>query len=68
LPVPEGAYLYHFTDDDRELVVGWSTKKGTTAMLPQPASEAISRDGNPLPGSDGTEIILGPSPTYYRLR
>jgi hypothetical protein len=68
LPALEGAFLYHFSDGDRDLVVGWSIAERTTATLPRPASEAISRDGNPLPVPDSTEIILGPSPAYYRLR
>jgi tRNA A-37 threonylcarbamoyl transferase component Bud32 len=68
LPAPENAFLYHFTDEDSELVVGWSIAKGTRANLPRPASEAISRDGELLAVPNGTEIVLGPSPAYYRLR
>jgi tRNA A-37 threonylcarbamoyl transferase component Bud32 len=68
LPAPDGAYLYHFTDGDRELVMGWSVGETSTATLPRPASEVISRGGQPLPVPDGTEIILGPSPNYYWLR
>jgi hypothetical protein len=67
LPSPEGAWLYHFTDGDSELVVGWSVAEGTTATLPRPASEVISRDGSPLPTPRGTEIVLGPCPVYCRL-
>jgi hypothetical protein len=36
-------------------------------VLPRPAVEAVSRDGEVLPPLDGSEIELGPSPVYYRL-
>jgi tRNA A-37 threonylcarbamoyl transferase component Bud32 len=68
LPAPSGAYLYRFTRDDDQLVVGWSTSTGVQALLPAPAAEAVSRDGQRQPLPDGVEIDLGPSPVYYRIR
>ena len=67
LPAPDGAYLYRFTRDSDETVVGWSISPGARAVLPRPAVEAVSRDGEVLPPLDGPEIELGPSPVYYRL-
>ena len=67
LPSPQGAYLYHFKNADRELVVGWSVSESVRASLPRSASEAVSRDGEVIQIPDGVDIDLGPSPTYYRL-
>ena len=67
LPAPAGAYLYRFTRDGAETVVGWSLSPGTRAVLPQPALAAISRDGEALPVPDGAEVDLGPSPVYFQL-
>jgi len=67
LPAPTGAYLYRFTRDGAETIVGWSLSSGVRAVLPRPSVEAISRDGKVLPTLDGPEIELGPSPVYYRL-
>jgi hypothetical protein len=67
LQAPDGAYLYRFTRDSDETVVGWSISPGARAVLPRPAVEAVSRDGEVLPPLDGPEIELGPSPVYYRL-
>jgi len=68
LPAPDGAYLYSFSNESEELVVGWSVARGTRAVLSRPVAAATSRDGEALPVSDGTEIELGPSPVYYQLR
>ncbi len=68
LPAPDGAYLYSFSKDGEELVVGWSVARGARAVLSRPAAAATSRDGESLPVPDGTEIELGPSPVYYQLR
>ena len=68
MSAPEGAYLYRFARDGREFVVGWSLSPGTKAVLPSPATEAISRDGQRVTMRDSTEIELGPSPVYVRLR
>jgi hypothetical protein len=67
LPAPEGAFLYSFKCDEREVVVGWSVATGARAKLPFPASEAVSRDGRSVPVTDQVEIELGPSPVYYRI-
>jgi hypothetical protein len=67
LPAPTGAYLYRFTRDGDETVVGWSVSPGVRAVLPRPAVEAVSRDGEVLPPLDGCEIELGPSPVYFQL-
>jgi len=67
LPAPTGAYLYRFTRDGEETVVGWSLSPGARAVLPRPAVDAVSRDGEVLPISDGPEVDLGPSPTYFQL-
>jgi hypothetical protein len=67
LPAPEGAFLYSFKCDEREVVVGWSVATGARAKLPCPASEAVSRDGRSVPVTDQVEIELGPSPVYYRI-
>ena len=68
LAAPDGAYLYSFTGDGEELVVGWSVARSARAVLPRQVAVAISRDGESLPVPDGTEIELGPSPVYYQLR
>jgi hypothetical protein len=67
LPAPEGAFLYHFSRGGDDLVVGWSVTKNHKASLPRSASEATSRDGEMIRITDGIEIVLGPSPVYYRL-
>jgi hypothetical protein len=67
LPAPAGAYLYRFTRDRDETIVGWSVSPGMRATLPRPPVAAISRDGEALQTPDGAEIELGPSPVYYRL-
>jgi len=67
LPTPTGAYLYRFTRDGDETIVGWSLSPGVRAVLPRPTVEAVSRDGNMLPPLDGCGIELGPSPVYYQL-
>jgi tRNA A-37 threonylcarbamoyl transferase component Bud32 len=67
LPAPDGAFLYHFTRGGDEVVVGWSVSKGVRATLPRPVAEVVSRDGRPLTAPDGTEVGLGPSPTYFHL-
>ena len=67
LPAPDGSYLYHFKHDEHELVVGWSVSGNVRTTLPEPAFEAISRDGEPLPVERGHEVVLGPSPTYFYL-
>ena len=67
LPAPDGAYLYHFKQDDHELVVGWSLSGKVRASLPKTVAEAISRDGKPLPVQLGLEVDLGPSPVYFFL-
>ena len=67
MAAPEGAYLYPFNLDGREIVVGWSLSPETRATLPRPCREAVSRDGGKAPTPRGCEVILGPSPTYYHL-
>jgi len=68
LTAPAGAYLYRFTRDRDETIVGWSLSPGMRATLPRPPVAAISRDGEALQTPDGAEIELGPSPVYYRIR
>jgi hypothetical protein len=67
LPAPDGAFLYRFTRDSDEIVVGWSISKSVRAALPRRAAEVVSRDGQPLATPDGVDVELGPSPAYYRL-
>ena len=67
LPAPTGAYLYRFTRDGDETVVGWSVSPGVRAVLPRSAVEAVSRDGQAVPVPDGIEVGLGPSPVYFQL-
>jgi len=68
LSAPVGAFLYHFTRSGDDIVVGWSVSKGVTATLPRPAAEALSRDGLSLAVPTGTEVELGTSPVYHRLK
>jgi tRNA A-37 threonylcarbamoyl transferase component Bud32 len=67
LPAPAGTYLYRFTRDGDETIVGWSVSPGVRATLPQPPVAVISRDGGTLPVPDGAAVNLGPSPTYFQL-
>ncbi|MFV2074019.1 MAG: lipopolysaccharide kinase InaA family protein [Thermoanaerobaculales bacterium] len=67
LPAPDGAFLYHFTRESGELVVGWSVTPNVRATLPRPAEGAVSRDGQTLPAPDGVDVLLGPSPVYFEL-
>ena len=67
LPAPGGAFLYRFSRNGDELVVGWSVSPGIRARLPRPAVEVTHRDGHSRPVADGTEIVLGQSPVYFRL-
>jgi len=64
---PEGAFLYRFERDGRDIVVGWSVSAATEATLPRPCGEVISRDGGQVSDSPGRDVRLGPSPTYYIL-
>ena len=68
LPAPDGAFLYSFNRDERDVVVGWSVGGGVRATLPRPAAAVISRDGLTLKDSEAEEIDLGSSPTYFHLR
>jgi tRNA A-37 threonylcarbamoyl transferase component Bud32 len=67
LPAPDGAFLYHFSRGGDDLVVGWSVSGRARAALPRPASEVVSRDGQPLAPAAGTDVDLGSSPTYFHL-
>ena len=67
LSAPDGAFLYHFSRNSDDVLIGWSVSKGVRAPLPRRAAEVVSRDGQPLTVPDGTEVELGPSPTYFRL-
>jgi hypothetical protein len=67
LPAPDGTFLYSFSCDSGEMVVGWSVSRGVRASLPRAAVAVTSRDGDSLPVPDEAEIELGPSPVYYRL-
>jgi hypothetical protein len=64
---PDGAYLYRFEREGREIVVGWSLAEGVQATLPRPCDEVIARDGEKWPNPSGRDVTLGPSPTYYHL-
>ena len=67
LAAPADAFLYRFSRDNGEVVVGWSMSQGVPARLSRPAVEVTDRDGHPLPVPDGPEVVLGPSPVYFRL-
>ena len=66
LPAPPPARLYRFRRDAEEIVVGWSTAGTVKAVLPQPMTGVISRDGEEG-AAEGLEVELGPSPRYFRL-
>ena len=67
LATPDGAYLYLFRRDHREIVVGWSL---TAGIMPRCRGSVkrffhvTAREFRPHPGA---EVTLGPSPTYYHL-
>ena len=67
LPAPGGAFLYSFSKDGVEMVVGWSVSRRVHAALPRPAVAAISRDGDSLQVPEGIEVELRPSPVYFQL-
>ncbi len=67
LQAPDGAFLYRFKRDEREIVVGWCQVPGSSVALPRPSLEAVSRDGEIIPVPRGRDVLLGPSPTYYHL-
>jgi len=67
LPAPDGAFLYSFSRDGRELAVGWSVARPVRAVLPRPAVSAVSRNGESAPVPAGTEVTLGPSPVYFYI-
>ncbi len=67
IAAPDGAYLYLFNRDGREIVVGWSLSPGTRATLPRPCAEVVSRDGGVAPTPPRCDVTLGPSPAYYHL-
>jgi hypothetical protein len=67
LPVRDGAFLYRFTRNGDEVVVGWSVSRGARAVLPRTVVAAVSRDGESLKVPDSTSVELGPSPVYFLL-
>jgi len=67
LPAPDGAYLYHFSDGDHEIVVGWCLAKNVRVSLPAKVVEAVSRDGLLLHQKAEDEVVLGTSPIYFHL-
>jgi len=67
LPAPDGAFLYRFTRESGEVVVGWSVTPNMRATLPRPAEGAVGRDGQTLPIPVGTDVMLGPSPVYFEF-
>jgi tRNA A-37 threonylcarbamoyl transferase component Bud32 len=67
LPAPDGAFLYRFTRDREELVMGWSVEPGVKAKLPRSAVRAIDRDGRELAVGEGPDVVLDPSPVYFFL-
>jgi tRNA A-37 threonylcarbamoyl transferase component Bud32 len=67
LPAPEGAFMYRFERDGKEVVMGWSVEPGVTVTLPGVAARAIDRDGRDLPVTPRPDFVLGPSPVYFVL-
>jgi hypothetical protein len=67
LPAPVGAYLYRFTRDGDELVMGWSVVPGVPATLPRPVVRAVDRGGRELAVDRRPDVVLGPSPVYFIL-
>ncbi len=67
IAAPDGAYLYLFNRDGREIVVGWSLSPGNRATLPRPCAEVVSRHGGVAPTPPRCDVTLSPSPTYYHL-
>ena len=75
LGAPPGARLYHFRRaGGEEMVVGWTVEGRATVRLPRPARRAVGRDGEELEGSGAAparsspaEVLLTPSPRYFRL-
>jgi tRNA A-37 threonylcarbamoyl transferase component Bud32 len=67
LPAPEGAFLYRFTRNGDEVVVGWSVSRGARGVLPRTVVAAVSRGGESLKVPDSTSVELGPSPVYFLL-
>jgi hypothetical protein len=63
----DGVFLYHFSRDDGDVVVGWSLEPEAKATLPRPAVEVVGRDGQSLPMTGDVEVKLGPAPIYFRL-
>ncbi len=62
-----GAHLYLFERSGDELVVGWSVGERVDASLPRAAVAATARDGRELAAPAGSNVVLTPSPVYYRL-
>jgi len=67
LTTRDGSFLYRFTRDADEVVVGWSLAPGARETLERPAVEIIGRDGQSLPTTGSSEVKLGPAPTYFHL-
>jgi tRNA A-37 threonylcarbamoyl transferase component Bud32 len=67
LATRDGSFLYRFTRDGSEVVVGWSLAPGARETLERPAVEIIGRDGQLLPTTGSSEVSLGPAPVYFRL-
>ena len=64
---PDGAYLWQFQRQEARIVVGWSLDSGVEATLPFVPLSAVDRGGKPLAVGSGHDVVLGPSPTYFRM-
>ena len=66
-PAPAGAFLLELADDAGRVVLGWSVTPGVRVDLGARLDEVVERDGAPGPLPAGSEVVLGPSPRYFRL-
>ncbi len=66
LPSEEGAFLYRFEREGREVVVAWSNGGERSVELPGEPAAAIRRDGGDLSASRA-HVVLSASPAYYDI-
>ncbi len=65
-PAPEGVFLHQFEKGNVRIVSAWSLDAGVAARLPFTPISGTDRDGRPLKVHPGPDVVLGPSPVFYR--
>ena len=65
-PAAEGVFVHQFEKGDARIVAAWSLEAGVEARLPFTPISGTDRDGRSLKVNPGPDVVLGPSPVFYR--